>query len=259
MTCLRKRGPQRSEPSSSTTRSPTRTRRWPTWRCGTDWNWDAAEREIRRALDLYPDSTAALRASQNYATLVADRFDEASRISQRILDLDPLNPFSRLQTVWVSFFSRRHDESIARATSLVELFPTNPMGPYFLAANYAVKQMGPETTDECNKLMGQIGAAYVMRLIGQCVWALGAVGQTDQARRLLQRLEQAPEGVWLDPAVMAQAYAGLGDIARMAAWAQKGIDERSPTMLYLKVSPLFDPARGDPRFQSLLRQMHYPQ
>jgi serine/threonine-protein kinase len=222
------------------------------------WNWAAAEHEIQRALQLNPDSTDALRASQNYSTLVAGRFDEASRTSQRILDLDPLNPFSRVQTIWVSFFSRRHDESIGRAKSLLEVWPNNIMGPYFLAANYAVKQRGPETAAECGKMMKQLAGAYVMRVIGQCVWAQGVVGQTEQARRLLQRLGHPPEGIWLDPAVMAQAYAGLGDINRAVEWSQKGIEERSPNMVYMKVGAHFDPARGDPRFQALLSQMNFP-
>jgi serine/threonine protein kinase len=223
------------------------------------WNWETAEREIQRALQLNPDSTDALRAFQNFATLVAARFDEANRASQRILDLDPLNPFSRLQTIWVSFFSRRHEDSISRARSFLEVWPTNIMGPYFLAANYAVKQMGPETRIECDKLMEQLAGAYVMRLIGQCVWAHAVVGQTDQARRLLQRLRNPPEGIWLDPAVMAQAYAGLDDIDRAVQWTQKAIDARSPTIIYLKAGAHFDRARGDPRFQALLRQMNFPQ
>ena len=222
------------------------------------WNWAVAEREINRALQLNPDSTDALRASQNYSTLVAGRFDEASRASQRILDLDPLNPFSRIQTIWVSFFSRRHDESIGRARSLLEVWPTNIMGPYFLAANYAVKRMGPETGIECGRMMAQLGDAYVMHLIGQCVWAQGVVRQTDQARRLLQRLEHPPDGIWLDPAVMAQAYAGLGDLDRAIEWSQKGIAERSPNMIYMKAGAHYDPVRGDPRFQALLRQMNFP-
>jgi TolB-like protein len=222
------------------------------------WNWTAAEREIQRALQLNPDSTDALRAFQNYSTLVAGRFDDASRASQRILDLDPLNPFSRMQTIWVSFFTRRHDESIGRAMSLLEVWPTHIMGPYFLAANYAVKRMGPETAAVCGKIMEQLAGAYATRVIGQCVWALGVVGQTDQARRLLQRLGQPPEGIWLDPAVMAQAYAGLGDPDRAIEWAQRGLAERSPNMIYLKAGPHFDSIRGDPRFQALLRQMNFP-
>jgi TolB-like protein len=223
-----------------------------------DWNWAAVDRETQRALQLNPDSTDALRSAQTYQTLIASRFDEAARMSQRILDLDPLNPFSRVQTVWVSFFSRKHDESIGRAKSLLEVSPQNLMGPYFLASNYAVRRMGPEVKAECDKALALLGTTYAMKIMGTCVWALAVVGQTDEARRLLRRVEQPPPGTWLDPVVMAEAYGGLGEIDRAIEWYQKGLEDRSPTMIYLKVGAPFDPARGDPRFQALLRQMNFP-
>ena len=222
------------------------------------WNWSAAEQEIRRALELSPDSTSALRASQNYLTLVGGRYDEAARASQRILDLDPLNPFSRIQSVWVTFFSRRHDESIARAKTLRELYPANLLVPYFLAANYAVQRREAETMSECGRLMEQLQSSYVLRLLGQCVWAEAAVGRRSDARQLLQRLERPPADIWLDPVVLAQAYSGLGEIDRVIEWLRKGMDQRSPTMIYLKAGPHFDPARQDRRFQQFMRDLNFP-
>ena len=62
-----------------------------------DWNWTGAEREIQRALQLNPDSADALVAREAYSTLVTARFDEAARTSHRVLNLDPLNPLSRVQ------------------------------------------------------------------------------------------------------------------------------------------------------------------
>jgi eukaryotic-like serine/threonine-protein kinase len=224
-----------------------------------DWNWAGAEREIRRALQLNPDSVEALTASEIYLTLVSGRADEAARTSQRILDVDPLNPFSRVQPIWVSFFSRRYDESIAKAKTLVELSPNNLMGPWFLAGNYAAKQMGPEVVRECARVMDLLGGVFVMQPIGACAANLGTVGRTIEARRLLQRLEHPPAGIWLDPVPMGAAYAGVGDTNRAAEWYQRGLEERSPNMIYMKVDPAADPVRSDPRFQALLREMNFPQ
>ena len=97
-----------------------------------------------------------------------------------------------------------------------------------------------------------------MQAMGTCVWALGVVGQTEQARRLLRAVEHPPKGVWLDPAVMGSALGGVGDIDRAIAWYQKGIEQRVPNMVYMKASVTFDPVRGDPRFQALLRKMNFP-
>jgi hypothetical protein len=58
--------------------------------------------------------------------------------------------------------------------------------------------------------------------------------------------------------MMAAAYTGLGDIDRSMAWYQKGLEERSPNMVYMKVAPgAWDDVRGDSRFQAILRQMNF--
>jgi serine/threonine-protein kinase len=224
-----------------------------------DWDWKAADREIQRALELNPDSVDALRVSEVFLTLVAGRFDEAARISQRILSLDPLNPFSRIQPIWIAFFSRRYDESIRHAKALAEVWRGNPMSPFFLASNYAVKRMAAETSAECGAVMKALTDALVVQSIGMCAWAYALVGETDQARRLVQRLEHPPADVWVDPAVVATAYAGLGDFDRAIEWCRKGLGERSPLMIYMKTSPMWDPVRDDPRFQAMLQQMNFPQ
>jgi adenylate cyclase len=223
-----------------------------------DWNWQAAEREIRRALQLNPDSTDALISWQTYALLVAGRADEAEQTSQRIVLLDPVNQFSRVQRVWVAFFSRRHDDSIVNARSLLEVAPNNFMAQFFLALNHGVKRMGPEVDAECGNMMKMLGGAYAMQVIGTCVWAYAAVGHTELARGLLRTLERPPTGVWLDPVIMSSAYAGIGDVRRSLEWMEKGLEERSPNMIYMKTTPLWDSIRDDSRFQAVLRQMNFP-
>jgi tetratricopeptide (TPR) repeat protein len=104
-----------------------------------DWNWAAADREIQRALQLNPDSVDALTASESYSLLVKARLDEASATSQRIVEVDPLNPFVRIQTIWVSFLSRRFDDSISHSKTLLELARRNWFAHFFLAMNYAVQ------------------------------------------------------------------------------------------------------------------------
>lgn len=187
------------------------------------------------------------------------RFDEAAATSHRILNVNPLNPFSRIQGGWVSFNARRYDDSIRETRTLLELYPDHFLGRLFLALNYGAKQMSQEVGAECGKIMELLSGAYNMQAMGICVWALGVAGQTGQARRLLQTLEHPPSGIWLDPTFMGQAYGALGDIDRSIAWYQKGMEERSPTMIYMKVNVSWDAARADPRFQALLRQMNFPE
>jgi hypothetical protein len=57
---------------------------------------------------------------------------------------------------------------------------------------------------------------------------------------------------------MGNAYAGLGDIDHAITWYEKGLEERAPNMVYMKVGVMYDAARADPRFQVLLRRMNFP-
>jgi len=224
-----------------------------------DWNWAAADREIQRALQLNPSSVDTLTASEVHALLVRANYQEALKTSQRIVDVDPLNPFGRVQTIWTSFLSRHYDDSIRHSKTLLELAPKTWFGHFFLAMNYAVKQMRPEVNVECDKVVELLAGVYDMQSLATCVWALGAVDDKDKARRLLAVVENPPSGLWLDPVMMAAAYTGLGDIDRSIAWYQKGLEERSPNMVYMKVAPgAWDAVRSDSRFQAILRQMNFP-
>jgi len=86
-------------------------------------------------LQLNPDSVDALIASEVDATQVRGDFDRALDTSQRIVSVDPLNLFVRLQTIWVTYNARRYDDSIRRAKTLLELSPQWP-DPAFMGNAY---------------------------------------------------------------------------------------------------------------------------
>ena len=60
---------------------------------------------------------------------------------------------------------------------------------------------------------------------------------------------------WLDPLDVSLIYVGLGDRDRALEWLRKGVRERAQTLVFLKVEPMLDPLRSDPRFQALLREL----
>lgn len=65
-------------------------------------------------------------------------------------------------------------------------------------------------------------------------------------------------GKRLRPCDVAMFYAGLGDKDKALAWLERAFDEQSPCLVVLKVDPLFDSLRSDPRFQDLVRRMNFP-
>jgi hypothetical protein len=83
----------------------------------------------------------------------------------------------------------------------------------------------------------------------------GRAGQQAQAQDALRRLEELYRHQHVDPIVMVQAHIGMGKIDEAFAWLEKAYSEHSTVITYLKVDPLFDPLRGDRRFQDLLHRV----
>src|SRR6201981_57738 len=109
-----------------------------------DWDWPAAEREYRRALDINPSLPEAQLGYANYLATLG-RFDEAlSRVQQAYL-FDPLALESRNEALWIYYFSGRMPETVEQARKTIELEPAASLPYAILAMAYAQMGKRPET------------------------------------------------------------------------------------------------------------------
>jgi hypothetical protein len=81
-------------------------------------------------------------------------------------------------------------------------------------------------------------------------------GSRAQAQKILDEMTQRAKRGYFPAWAMASVYVGLGDKDRAFEWLQEAVEERAAYVPYLKVDPLFDPLRSDPRFTDLLRRMN---
>ena len=84
-------------------------------------------------------------------------------------------------------------------------------------------------------------------------------GYQGAMRRAAETLVARSKITFVPPFPIARLYAVAGENDRALEWLEKGYEERSPTMPYLGIIPIFDPLRDDPRFQDLLRRMNFPE
>jgi tetratricopeptide (TPR) repeat protein len=81
-------------------------------------------------------------------------------------------------------------------------------------------------------------------------------GMPKQARSVLEQLNELSNRCYVSPLDMAIVYTGLGKKELALEWFEKAYLQRTGALIYLKVEPLYDSLRSEPRFSDLLRRMN---
>jgi hypothetical protein len=84
------------------------------------------------------------------------------------------------------------------------------------------------------------------------------LGREDEARNILDQLQEASGKQYVSPNDMALIHASLGEKDAAFTWLEKAYQQRDASLVWLKVAPEFDSLRSDPRFEDLLPQMNFP-
>jgi eukaryotic-like serine/threonine-protein kinase len=216
----------------------------------SDWDWNAAENQLRRALELDPNSG---ESHQYYAHLLSNtgRHAEALAEIKRARELEPLN--ARINALEGQFLlhAGRTDEALDRLQKTFELDPNHPAAHGFAASAYIEKGMFAEAIAEARK--GQtFPSGRRTSLVG---YALAKSGKQTEARAVLEGLLKLSKERYVSPYNIALIYNGLGERDEALTWLERGYDQRDVRMMFLKVEPKWNNLRSDQRFQDLLRRV----
>jgi len=217
-----------------------------------DWDWPAAEKEFKRAIELNPNYAMA---HEWYALclMVRERFDESIEEAERALELDPLSLIIKCVVGIAYHFARRYDESIAHHRKTLE------MDPYFLLASTYISLPYVECGmyDEAIEVMKRVEslAAENAFTLGWFGMVYGMAGRKEEAFEILDKLDELAKERYSSPLHYANIFFGLGEIDKTIEYLEKAYVEKSPMLILVKVSPWVDPLRSDPRFKSLLKKI----
>ena len=230
-----------------------------------DWDFAGAEREFKRAIQLNPSYATAHHEYSHYLMQVG-RTQESLNEATRARELDPLSPFINNGLARQYFLSRQYDKTIAQTQKALEIDPTYIPAMILLGMAYEQKSMFPEAIAQYEN--AQKLAAYAMNPAGDSRptvilpvatamlgHALALSGHTIEANEKLQQLLTLSRSRYVAPSYVAVIYIGLGNKDQAFAWLEKGFQNRSEHLLYLKVEPMVDPLRDDPRLTSLLTRI----
>jgi serine/threonine protein kinase/tetratricopeptide (TPR) repeat protein len=225
-----------------------------------DWDWESAEREFKRAIELNPNS--ALSHARYAVCLIARlRSNESIAEAQGAQDLDPLSPDVVSELGIVYFVGRQYDESIAQLQKALDLNPNIPVVRATLGLAYAMKRMYPQALAEYDKIPNQdkVTAAGNQFVAGTLGWVYAVSGRRTDALKIAQEFKDLSAHTYVDFYWSGVIYAGLGDKDEAFRLLEKSYQEHSAAMPYLAVDPFWYGMHSDPRYTDLLRRMGLPQ
>jgi tetratricopeptide (TPR) repeat protein len=216
-----------------------------------EWDWQGAERDFKKALELNPGYATAHQWYGEYLVSLG-RFDEGLAEVKRAQELDPLSLIIQTTLGGMYRLSRRYDEAIEQGRAALGMDSNFGVAHFTLGRAYAAKSMYSEAIREYQAALKLMGEDPL--LVSYLGVAYGRSGKKAEAQKILDALIERSKRGYMPASAMATAYLGLGDKDQAFRWLAKGIEEREPFMSEIAVDPLYDPLRSDPRFADLLRR-----
>ena len=217
-----------------------------------DWDWRKAEAEYRRAIDLDPNYATARHWYAEFLTLQG-RFPEALEEIERARQLDPLSLIIAADRGAVLYCARRYKEAIEQLRAVLEMEPNFPRAHIVVFA-YVQQGMTQDALRDVIEWRKVEDSPFTWMLFA---YVHGRAGHKNEAQKFLRKLEAERSIRYVDASKLVIANLGVGDNEQALKWFEKGFSERSTALVWLKVDPVYDPLRSDPRFESLLQRVGF--
>ena len=207
----------------------------------------AAMRAIQAGANFGGNDLQLLQAAVT-AFVAGGQTRRAIGFAERMVQIDPLNPLSHRRLYYSLFYDRQYDAAIGQAQQTLKLAPALWVPQYFIALCLIMKN----DPQQAQRYLNVLPPDLTVRLAGEAIVA----GRLGDRKRSDQKLDQL-RSVYGDAASyqFAQAYAQRGEADKAFAALKRGVEVNDPGLNTLRVDPLFDPVRGDPRFAALLKQL----
>ena len=220
---------------------------------------DTLDLRLERAITHFE---RAVQLKPNYATahhwlglghLSLGHFDQAIAEAKRAAELDPLSVIINADCAWTYACAHRLDEAEAQARRTLEIDPRFFLAHYYLGGVRQAKGQLPEAISEFQQAFDLNGDSYSLAMLGQ---AYARTGNKAEAQKIVAQLNEQAKSRHVAPYAWALLYLGLGDKKRAIDELEAAYQRGDTNYLFvLKVDPLFDDLRGQPRFDALVRKI----
>jgi adenylate cyclase len=221
-----------------------------------DFDMAGSISEFQRAIALDPNSANAHKWYGNPTLAASGRFDEAIKEIKRAAELDPLSTIIHSDLGWTLILARRYDQAIAQLYKTLELDPTFYYAHLNLGLAFQLKGDLSGAIAEYTKAQ-QLSDDPEIRV--RLAAAKAHSGDKQAAAQMLEELEELSRQRYAHTYWRALLYLSLRNHDKAIRWLEKGISEHEGRDInWIKVDPLLDPLRGDPRFEALVQKVVAP-
>ena len=219
-----------------------------------DWNWEAAEQALRRAIHGNQAMALAHHAYAHFLVAMG-RFPEALEESRRMLSEDPSSPTLTGHLAWHYIYASEPDKAIEPARRSLVLEPN-------LSTNLRYLRWAYEATGEFEDAIRTAACHHAPELISRLRGEWQGAGEAGYWQTWLDFLLEERRKNGTGPSntfyQIATIYAKLGQKKEALQWLQRGLNERDNWMVYMKVDPNFQAIRQVPGFEEIARKVGLP-
>jgi tetratricopeptide (TPR) repeat protein len=221
-----------------------------------EWDWDAAEREFNRAIALAPSYSCAHEDRAVYLSFIGRRADALAEIAKSN-ELDP-GPSSAMTESGAYYQLRDYEGLVESSRRGVASYPNEWVEHHSLGVGYEGTGKRLEAISEYQKAIEMSNGDQ--DATASLAHAFAGIGRRAEAEKILRDLEQKSKSTYVSPYIFATVYAGLGEKDKAFEFLERAYQERSLDLSWhLKADLRIDNLRSDPRFQTLLRRVGFPQ
>jgi serine/threonine-protein kinase len=218
-----------------------------------EFNWDEAEKYFVRASQENPNYSIARYWRGIFALAPLGRLDDALREVKQGRELDPLSPAPSSSVGMMICYKRDYDRAIRELQKTLDLDPNFVVANLYLGKIHFEQGRVQEGRAALQKARDVMGDSPV--IIGVLGYYLAVNGEIEEARKLIERLNELAAKGYVPAQPYALIYSGLGENDLAFEWLEKAYEERSSLLIWLKVDPTFERLRSDPLCDLMLKKM----
>jgi eukaryotic-like serine/threonine-protein kinase len=217
-----------------------------------DWDWPAAEREFNRAIDLNPRYATA-RQWYAWFLVAMGRFEEALTQGRAAIDLDPASVSIRRSMGWLQYYARQYDAALDSLRRALAMNPGAEETHRLLGLVYLQQRQYDDAAASFKEALAN--AEHDTMAFAGLGHVAARRGRMDEARSVLQELDQRAKVRYVSPVAQAGLYVTMGEADAAFEWMERAYQDRRGWLAYLKIEPVLDGIRADARFNRLLERM----